>query len=306
MTHIPVLIKEVLQYLDPKPNENFIDCTVGEAGHAMAILEKNGPEGKVLGIDLDPQQIENCKEPYGESACWRQMKIENYKNRMILVNDSYANLQEIVEKINFKPVNGILLDLGMSSEQLENGRGFTFLKDEPLDMRYAHEIQNDLTAEYILNNYSQKEIEKFLREYGEEKFSRRIAREIIEQREIKPIKSTFQLVEVIKRAVPKRFQHGRVHCATKTFQALRIAVNSELENLKKVLPPAVSVLSPGGRLVIISFHSLEDRIVKNFFREKSKEGAVKLLLKKPAITSSEEIKLNPRSRSAKLRAVIKL
>jgi len=287
MTHIPVLVKEVLQYLDPKPNENFIDCTVGEGGHTAAILEKNKPNGKVLGIDLDPQA--------------------DLMSRLILINDSYINLQEIVEKINFKPINGILLDLGMSSVQLEkSGRGFTFLKDEPLDMRYAPEITN-LTAEKIINEWPEEEIKRILEEYGEEKFSRQIARKIIEERNPpaggKKIKSTFQLVEVIKKA---KFQYGRIHCATKTFQALRIAVNDELGNLKRVLPQAISVLSSGGRLVVISFHSLEDRIVKNFFKEQSEQGIVKILLKKPITASEEERGSNPRSRSAKLRAIIKL
>ena len=321
MIHIPVLTKEVIRYLDPKTNENFIDCTVGEAGHAMAILGKNGPGGKVLGIDWDLQQIKNS-----------ELLMAGSRGRLILINDSYANLQEIVEKINFKPVNGILLDLGMSSEQLEGpasgypGRGFTFLKDEPLDMRYAHEIRNsnieirNLTAEEIVNKWPEKEIEKILREYGEEKFARKIAKEIVKKRKAEKIKSTFQLVQVIKEAMSAKFQsrwqshrgsstksgHGKIHCATKTFQALRIAVNSELENLKKVLPQAVSILSSEGRLVIISFHSLEDRIVKNFFREKSKEGAVKLLFKKPVTAEADELNKNPRSRSAKLRAVTKI
>ncbi len=302
MIHVPVLKKEVLEYLDPKPNENFIDCTVGEAGHAMAILGKNGPEGKVLGIDWDLQQIKNS-----------ELLMAGSRGRLILINDSYANLQEIVEKINFKPVNGILLDLGMSSEQLEkSGRGFTFLKDEPLDMRYNSQCQSsnvkcqNLTAEKIINEYPEKELEEIFEKYGQEKFAKKIAKEIVKKRGAERIRSTFQLVQVIKKAVPSRFQYKRIHCATKAFQALRIAVNSELENLKKVLPQAVSILSPGGRIIIISFHSLEDRIVKNFFQDKSKEGVLKLLLKKPVTAEADELNKNPRSRSAKLRAAIKL
>ena len=277
--HIPVLRKEVLGYLDPKPNENFIDCTIGEGGHTIAILEKNKPDGKILGIDRDREQIEN----------W-ELKIENFKNRVILVCGSYVNLREIVGKNKFEKVSGILFDLGMSSWHLEkSGRGFSFLRDEPLDMRYS--LDNDLTAEKILNNYSQKEIERILKEYGEERYANKLSRKIVQQR---PIKSTLQLVGVIRKA--KVFSIARI------FQALRIAVNDELNNLKNGLTQATEVLATEGRIVVISYHSLEDRIVKNFFKEEN----FKILTRKPIKPSEQEIKDNPRSRSAKLRAAIKL
>ena len=277
--HIPVLRKEVLGYLDPKPNENFIDCTIGEGGHTIAILEKNKPDGKILGIDRDREQIEN----------W-ELKIENFKNRVILVCGSYVNLREIVGKNKFEKVSGILFDLGMSSWHLEkSGRGFSFLRDEPLDMRYS--LDNDLTAEKILNNYSQKEIERILKEYGEERYANKLSRKIVQQR---PIKSTLRLVGVIRKA--KVFSIARI------FQALRIAVNDELNNLKNGLTQATEVLATEGRIVVISYHSLEDRIVKNFL----KEGNFKILTKKPIKPSEREIKDNPRSHSAKLRAAIKL
>ena len=216
-------------------------------------------------------------------------------NRLILVNDSYTNLKKIVKKYKFGPISGILFDLGMSSWHLEeSGRGFTFLKDELLDMRYS--LENDLTAEEIVNNYSQEKIEKILKEYGEERFAKRIAKRIIHHR---PIKSTFQLVEIIKKAIPGK--RTKIHPATRTFQALRIAVNDELNNLEKALLQAVEVLEKGGRIIVISFHSLEDRIVKNFF----KDSNLKVLVKKPVIPSQEEVKTNRRSRSAKLRAAIK-
>ncbi|MDP2741251.1 MAG: 16S rRNA (cytosine(1402)-N(4))-methyltransferase RsmH [bacterium] len=296
MIHTPVLTKEVVKYLDPKPNENFIDCTIGQGGHAKLILEKTIPEGKVLGIDADPQQIENSK-----------LQLENFKERIILINDSYSNLKDVIEKTNFEPISGILLDLGMSSEQLEESeRGFSFQKDELLDMRYDNKNQNGLTAEKIINEWKQADIEEILKEYGEERFARQIANKIVEERKIKEIKSTFQLVEIIKKAVPAKFQFGRIHCATRVFQALRIAVNDELNNLIKVLPQIISVLSPGGRIVIISFHSLEDRIVKNFFKEKDKDKAIKILTKKPITADFEELRENSRSRSAKLRAAIKI
>ncbi len=273
--HIAVLKKEVLQYLDPKPNENFIDCTIGGGGHAKAILKKTKPNGKLLGIELDK---DICVKPGLTQT-----------ERLILVNDSYTNLKKIIEKYTFGPVNGILFDLGMSSWHLEeSGRGFTFLKDEPLDMRYS--LDNDLTAGKILNNYSQKEIERILKEYGEERFARSLARKIVQER---PIRTTFQLVDVIKKA--------KIYSLARIFQALRIAVNDELNNLKEVLSQAIDVLAPEGRIVVISFHSLEDRIVKNFFRTSNLD----ILTKKPTTPSQQEIKINPRSRSAKLRAATK-
>jgi len=295
MIHKPVLIKKVLKYLNVGPNKNFIDATIGEGGHALAILEKSRPNGKVLGIDWDPEQIKNCK-----------VRTQKFKERIILVHGSYGNLKKILEKVRFGPVHGILLDLGMSSWHIErSGRGFTFRKNEPLDMRYNSDVErkeknNDyLTAQEIINRYSENEIEKILKEYGEERFARRIAKRIVTERKRRPIKSTIDLVEIIKKAVPPAYRRKRIHYATRTFQALRIAVNNELDNLKKVLPQAVKTLEKGGRLVVISFHSLEDRIVKRFFKECDE---IKILTKKVVIPSKEEIKNNPRSRSAKLRA----
>jgi 16S rRNA (cytosine1402-N4)-methyltransferase len=287
--HIPVLQKEVLEYLSPKPNQNFIDCTIGEGGHSAAILERIAPRGKILGIDRDPDILKAAK---------LKIKNEKLKNNLILVCGNFADLKEIVHKNKFKSVSGILFDLGMSSWHLEeSGRGFSFNRREPLDMRYS--LQNPLTAEKILNYWSKSELEKILREYGEERRSRKIAEKIAEVRKVKPIKNTVQLREIVEKAGSS---------PRKTFQALRIAVNDELENLKKALPQAVDILEKGGRLVVISFHSLEDRIVKNYFKEKAKGGLpiVKILTKKPITPSPEEIKQNPRSRSAKLRAICKV
>lgn len=294
MLHIPVLKKEIIECLNPKPNENFIDCTIGEAGHTISILEKTGPNGKVLGIDLDAGQIERSAK-----------NTARFGSRVILVNNSYANLKEIVEENNFKTINGIILDLGMSSVHLEeSGRGFSFLRDEPLDMRY--DLRSGLTAEKIVNEYSEAEIEKMIRECGEEKFAKRITGEIAKQRKIKKIKSALELRNIIEMVAPAKYRFGRIHFATRVFQAIRIAVNGELDNLTKFLPRAVEVLDSGGRLAIISFHSLEDRIVKNFFREKTKNGIIELFNKKPITASSAEIKINNRSRSAKLRAIKKI
>ncbi len=306
--HIPVLQKEVLKYLNPKPNENFIDCTIGEGGHTLAILERNGPKGKVLGIEWDLKQIENCK-----------LKIKNFKERVILVWDNFANLKAITERERFWQVSGILFDLGLSSWHLEESkRGFSFLRNEPLVMRYNRNhgesisrdssgisVEEGLTAEKIVNEWPEKEIEKILKEFGQERFAKQIAKKIIEERKSKTIKTTFQLVEIIKQATPPWYQRRKIHPATRTFQALRIAINDELNNLEMALPQALEILKKGGRMVVISFHSLEDRIVKNFFRKKSKKNLI-ILNKNPIRPTFEEIKINPRSRSAKLRVAQKI
>ena len=303
MIHIPVLQKEVLNYLQPKPNENFIDATIGEGGYAFAVLNKNKPKGRVLGIEIDENIYQEAKR-----------KMAEFSGRLILVNDSYINLKEIVKRNKFEPVDGILFDLGMNSWHLEkSGRGFSFLRDEPLIMRYAcSQVQNktglnlkDLTAEAIVNQLPEEKLVKIFREYGEERFACRIAGKICEERKRKLIKTTFQLKSIVIRAIPKKIRYSRIRCLARIFQSLRIAVNNELDNLEKVLPQTIEILKPGGRLVVISFHSLEDRIVKNFLKDESKKGRFKILTKKPVIADLEEIKVNPRARSAKLRAAIK-
>ncbi|MBZ9572146.1 16S rRNA (cytosine(1402)-N(4))-methyltransferase RsmH [Patescibacteria group bacterium] len=305
MVHVPVLQKEVIKYLTPESNQNFIDCTIGEGGHALAIIEKILPKGKLLGIDWNPELIRELKIKY---------KKARFKKNLILVYDNFSNLKEIVKRYNFKQVLGILFDLGISSWHLKESKGgFSFLKNEPLDMRYnvTHFLRSSkscdgLTAEKIINGWSEKKLEKIFKEYGEEKFSRRITREIVENRKVRKIGTTLQLVEIIKRAVPSWYRHKKIHFATKSFQALRIAVNDELKNLEKALPQALEILKPQGKLIIISFHSLEDRISKNFLRDNSKQGLLKILTKKPKTPTKAEIFINPRSRSAKLRVAIKL
>jgi len=228
-----------------------------------------------------------------------------FKKNFIIVCDNFVNLKEIVKNYNFQP-DGILIDLGFSSSQIEESkRGFSFQRDEKLDMRYNPQL-NDLTAGEIINNWPEEEITMILKEYGQEHFSKRIAKEIIVERKIKPIEKTFQLVEIVKKSTPSWYHHQKIHFATRAFQALRIAVNKELENLKNLLPQALEVLKPSGRIAIISFHSLEDRIVKNFLKDKTKEGLLKILTKKPTRPTEEEIKINPRSRSAKLRVAQKI
>lgn len=292
MNHIPVLKKEVIEYLNPQPDQNFIDCTVGGGGHTEAILEKTGPKGKVLGIDWDLEQIEASK-----------LRLENFKERFLAVCDNFANIAHCVDEYQFEPVNGILIDLGASSWHFDRSKkGFSFMRDEPLDMRYS--FDNVLTAKEILNNWKEEELEKIFREYGEEKFSARISAEIADSRAKYPFEKTFDLVQAIKRAVPEQYLHQEIHFATRTFQALRIAVNGELENLNKVLPQALAILAQNGRLAVISFHSLEDRIVKNFFNEN--KANLNILTKKPVVPSQSEIKNNHSARSAKLRVAQKL
>lgn len=292
--HLPVLTKEVLEFLNPKPGENFIDCTIDGGGHAKEILKKISPAGKLLGIDLDKKMIAAL-----------QAKIKNEKlNNLIVAEGNFKNLKKITEEKNFSRVSGILIDLGWSSIQIEeSGRGFSFLKNEPLDMRYS---SFGISAAEAVNQLSEKDLADIFWQYGEERFSRRIAKKIVEARKKKRILTTFDLVDAVKTSVPRSYERGRLHPATRVFQALRIYVNQELENLKEVLPQAVEILAPGGILTVISFHSLEDRIVKNFFREMKKEGRLEILTKKPVVPSDEEIKSNPRSRSAKLRAVRKI
>ncbi len=273
MIHKPVLKKEILEYLEVESNKNFIDATAGEGGHTKLILDHNGPEGKVIAVERDPVLSQKLKE--------RNL------DRVVVVNKSYSDIEE------FDRVDGILLDLGLSSWHLEeSGRGFSFQKEEPLDMRFNPE-KNSLTAYEIVNKWPEKEIARILEEYGEERFSKRISRRIVKER---VIKTTKELREIIEKTVPSK---GRIHPATRTFQALRIEVNKELNHLERALPRLFEILSPKGRLVIISFHSLEDRIAKQFLKN---QKGLKIITKKPVKASLEEIRNNPRARSCKLRA----
>lgn len=309
MAHFPVLLRDTINLLCLQPGDKVIDATFGEGGHSREILKKIGPEGWLLGIDADADNIARAK------------KIPKFNKRVILVNDNFCYLKKIAEKHNFYPVQAILMDLGWASRQFEeSGRGFSFLRDEPLDMRYDRksqisnlksqinfksQIQNSkLTASIIVNEWSEAEIGRILREYGEERNWREIARAIVVARQKAPIKTTQDLVNLVL-SLKLKVRNSRLHPATKVFQALRIAVNDELNNLRQVLPQAREILAPGGRLAVISFHSLEDRIVKQFF--KSQSGKIlKIITKKPITPSREEIKANPRSRSAKLRVAEKI
>lgn len=293
--HLPVLKEKVIEYLDPKENENFVDCTFGEGGHTKEILKKNKPEGKVLAIEIDPDLYEKGKELE-----------KKFKGRLILKRGNFAELKKIVKEEKFSPVNGILFDLGISSWHLEKSqRGFSFKRDELLIMRYDKNLK-DLTPIDVLNKFPEREIEKILKNYGQERFAKQIAKEIVKERKQKRIETTFQLVQIIRKATPRWYQRRKIHFATKTFLALRIFVNQELENLKEGLKQALEILERNGNIVVISFHSLEDKIVKEFFKKAKKKGLLEILTKKPETPSKEEIQKNKRARSAKLRAAKKL
>ncbi len=286
-THIPVLLEETIKALNVQPGGRYIDCTIGPGGHAAAILEHSSPGGQLLGIDADPKAIKIARA-----------RLEAYSGSVLLVNQNFAELRTICTRYGFFPVHGILFDLGLSSVQLENNnRGFSFQHDAFLDMRLSP--RQEITAAIIINSSPERQLAHLIRTYGEERYSQQIARHIVRQR---PITTSLQLAQTIERAVGGR--RGRIHPATKTFQALRVAVNQELEHLQSALRQATDLLGFGGRLAVISYHSLEDRIVKNFMRQEAsgEEACLRLINKKVITPSLAEVQFNPRSRSAKLRA----
>ena len=301
--HKPVLYQEIIHSLQPKSPGRYVDGTIGAGGHARGILEACAPEGCLLGFDLDSQALALAREtlaPYGK--------------RVVLVQASYLSLLETMQRLGWDAVDGIVIDLGVSSMQLDTSeRGFSFNNDASLDMRFNRDV--GLTAAQLINSTSETDLANLLFQYGEEPRARKIARMIVQAR---PVTTTLQLAEIVKKAYPG---HSRVHPATRTFQAIRIAVNDELTVLEQALPIAIQTLRPGGRLAVISFHSLEDRIVKDFFRRESKDwinppyekiyeierkATLKEMTRKPITPGTDEIELNPRARSAKLRVAEKL
>ncbi len=288
--HIPVMLKEVLSYLEVKPDHWYIDCNLGGGGHTKGILEKGG---QVLAIDLDPDAISGAAKNFGLS-----------KN-LILIQDNFSHLSQIPQIPQISPISGVLFDLGVSSHQLETPeRGFSFNTDAPLDMR-MDPTSSSVTAADLINGLYEKELADLFWKLGEENFSRPIAKKIAEARLRKKIETTNELAQIIL-SVRHRSPSDRTHPATRVFQALRIAVNDELNSLKEALPQALEVLTPGGRIAVISFHSLEDRIVKDFFNDSAEKGLLKIITKKPIIPTEEEVETNPRSRSGKLRVAEKL
>lgn len=306
--HEPVLLKETIEALNIKENGIYVDCTVGGAGHSIEILKRMGSEGRLVAIDQDEEALIAASN-----------RLQDYKDKVYFIKCNYAYLGKILDELSIDKVDGVLMDIGVSSHQLDEGeRGFSYHQEAELDMRMDKD--QELTARYIVNNYDKDDLEKIFWQYGEEKWGMRIAEFIIEARKEKEIITTFDLVEIIKAAIPKKARLDK-HPAKKIFQALRIEVNKELDVLETGIQSAVERLKQGGRLAIITFHSLEDRIVKNNFKELSKgctcppefpvcvcnrREVIKVINKKPITATEEELKNNNRSRSAKLRVCEKL
>ena len=306
--HKPALVKEVTTGLNLKSGDAVIDATVGGGGHALVILEATAPNGKLLGLDWDRAAIERAGQ-----------RLQPYKNRIVLKTGNYRDIKKLAYESEFYQVNAILLDLGFSTDQIKDSqRGFSFQTDAPLDMRFSD--QGALTAGAIVNTWSENELAHIFRIYGEERHAARIAHTIVASRQRAPINSVLELVALVLRGAGNRGR-GKIHPATRIFQALRLATNSELENLTAVLPDLLDLLAPGGRLAVISWHSLEDRIVKNFFRAQSRacicppelpvcacdhEPRLRIVNKKVIAPGPAEVKQNPSARSAKLRLAEKL
>jgi len=300
--HVPVLVEEVLEWLGCNPGGIYVDCTVSLGGHARAILERIHPSGRLIAIDADAEALTEAEK-----------RLCAWKESVTYVRDNFRNLEWILRRLGVKHADGILFDLGMSSAQVGSAsRGFSLYKSGPLDMRFDR--GQSLTAAEIVNRYPEKEIVKIIREFGEERAARRIARAIVQRRERSEVSSTDELAELVSGVMGPR-RRG-IHPATRTFQALRIAVNREIESLEQALPQAIEALNPGGRLVVLSYHSLEDRVVKQTFRQFEKGcicppsfpvcrcgrvSEIEVLTKKPIRPAPGEIRENPRSRSAKMR-----
>ncbi len=290
--HTPVLLKEVIEFLAPKSGDIYLDGTLGGGGYAEAILNASAPDGKVVGLDIDAVAIEAAS-----------VRLKKFGDRIAMLRESYSEVQSILEERGIK-FDGVVLDLGVSSPQFDEAeRGFSFSKNAPLDMRMDDRLE--LTAEEVVNRYSERELKSIFENYGDERFAARISRAIVQKRKEKRIETTLELEEICFRNYPLGLRKAKTHPATRVFQALRIEVNGELTNLQKFLEDAPKVLSEKGRMVIVSYHSLEDRFVKNVFKSLAMHGGFKLLTKKPVAPADEEVERNPRARSAKLRAIEK-
>jgi 16S rRNA (cytosine1402-N4)-methyltransferase len=306
--HVSVLLNECINGLNIKENGVYLDGTLGGAGHSSEIIKRLGSDGLLIGVDQDTNALRASKE-----------RLAEYPN-VKYIHSNFMNIKNVISELNIKGLDGILLDLGVSSHQLDvPERGFSYMNDAPLDMRMN--IDSEFTAKELINTYSKHDIEKVIRDYGEDRWASRIAEFIINERSKKEIQTTFELVNIIKAAVPAGARRDGPHPAKRTFQAIRIEVNKEIEILEKAVEDCIEVLNPEGRLCIITFHSLEDRIVKNVYREKfnpctcppsfpicvcNKSPEIKIISRKPILPSDEEIERNPRSRSAKLRIAEKI
>lgn len=288
--HIPVMMDEVLENLSPAPGEFFIDGTFGGGGHAREVVKRITPGGTFLGTDRDQKAIERAQRDFTEPD-----------TRLIFRNINYSEIAEILEEEKLGRADGLLLDLGFSSLQLEEGRGFSFMKDEPLLMTYS---DSDEPLHSILKGLREDEIADIIYKYSGETYSRKIAKAIYEYKRKKPIETTKELADIVKKALPTSYEHGRINPATRTFLAFRIYINKELEHLNKVLDDLPKILKSGGRVVIITFQSLEDKEVKQAFKKLEKDNLIKIVTKKPLSVNYKEAMANPRARSAKIRAAI--
>jgi len=284
--HLPVLVEEIIEFLDPQEGQVFVDGTVGLGGHARAILSHPNKIKLLIGVDVDPQALEVASK-----------NLAQFGERVRLIRSSYVDIPDVLLSEDIEQVDAIILDLGLSSFQLEHsGRGFSFTRDEPLDMRMDPNI--NVTASDMVNNLPFEQLAQLIRSYGEERWAKRIAKTIVKKRDKTPIVSSRQLADIVSLAIPRKYHPRRIHPATKTFQALRIAVNRELDQIKEALFKLPDCLKEGGKIAVISFHSLEDRLVKHAFKH---DPRLKALTKKPVTASDKEISNNPRARSAKLR-----
>lgn len=295
--HVPVLLQSIIELLNVKEGDTVVDATLGLAGHASVIAKSLGKKGILIGFDADASLLLKAKNNLANEAC-----------QTIFINTNFRNIESALDSRNIEKVDAILFDLGLNSEHFDlSGRGFTFQKDEPLLMTLKSEIDEEtLTAKEIVNTWAEESLADIIYGYSEERLSRRIAKAIVEARTEKPIETSFELVAVIKKAMPSARLHGKTHFATKTFQALRITVNDEIGALKEGLSGAWNKLDHGGRMAVISFHSLEARTVKNFFKQQVAEGSGRLINKKAIAPDREEEIDNPRSRSAQLRVIEKI
>lgn len=309
MRHTPVLLQEVISEAGLTPGSVFVDCNLGDGGHSQAVIEHLQGKVTVVGFDLDQDAIDRATHNIFSSE--KISKSGFSKENLHLFRKNFRYLNECFQTTGLHNADAVLFDLGLSSYELqESGRGFTFLKDEPLLMTFGQTKDKDsdykYTAKDIVNTWEEEHIRQVIEGYGEERFALRIARAIVEARDLKPILTTSELAEIVKNAVPGFARHGRIHPATKTFQALRIAVNDEISSLEEALPQAFDILKAKGKLLVISYHSLEDRIVKRYFRQLVKDEKAKDLAKKPITSCTEELVRNPRARSAKMRVIEKL
>jgi 16S rRNA (cytosine1402-N4)-methyltransferase len=294
MEHKPVMVNEVIESLNLAPGKIILDCTIGTGGHSLNILKHILPKGKLIGIDRDNESLEYARN-----------RLKDFSKNVILIHEDFRNLDKVLDSLKINKVDGMLFDLGVSSFQLESPeRGFSIKINSPLDMRMDR--SSFISAYDLINNLTENEISSILKTFGQERWHKRIAKYLVRERSFQPIATTGQLTSIVLKALPYTSRYSRIHPATRTFQAFRIAVNRELESLEEGLEKSIEYLNVGGRNTVISFHSLEDRIVKNTFRKFSNEGRAKLIYAKPQRPQDKEVKSNPRARSAKLRTIEKI